>query len=306
MKKGILGGVLFLLIAGAVGAYLTLFTVNETQQALVLQFGEPKRVIKKPGLHFKIPFLQNVDFFDKRILELDAPAQEAIAADRKRLVVNAFLRYRIEDPLKFFQTVLDERRARQRLSTILESSLRRVLGESTFTAIVRDDRGKLMSHITNLVDAEAKNFGIVIIDVRLKRADLPEANSLAIYRRMQTERQREAAEIRAQGEEQARRIRADADRQVTVLQANATRDAEKLRGEGDAERNNVFADAFTRDADFFGFYRSMQAYETGLQGKDTRMLMSPNTEFFRYFNDPTGKGTVQNDPSSEGTVQKVQ
>lgn len=295
MKKGILGVVLFLLIAGAVGAYLTLFTVNETQQALVLQFGEPKRVIKEPGLNYKIPFLQNVDFFDNRILELDAPAQEAIASDRKRLVVDAFLRYRIEDPLKFFQTVLDERRARQRLSTVLESSLRRVLGESTFTAVVRDDRGKLMSEITQLVDGEAKNFGIKIVDVRLKRADLPEANSLAIYRRMQTERQREAAEIRAQGEEQARRIRADADRQVTVLKANATRDAEKLRGEGDAERNNVFADAFTRDADFFGFYRSMQAYEAGLQGKDTRMLMSPNTEFFRYFNDPSGKGTVQKD-----------
>ncbi len=293
MKKGILGVVLFLLIAGAVGAYLTLFTVNETQQALVLQFGEPKRVIKEPGLNYKIPFLQNVDFFDKRILELDAPAQEAIASDRKRLVVDAFLRYRIEDPLKFFQTVLDERRARQRLSTVLESSMRRVLGESTFTAVVRDDRGKLMAQITQLVDGEAANFGIKIIDVRLKRADLPEANSLAIYRRMQTERQREAAEIRAQGEEQARRIRADADRQVTVIKANATRDAEKLRGEGDAERNNVFADAFTRDADFFAFYRSMQAYEAGLKGSDTRMLMSPNTEFFRYFNDPTGKGAVQ-------------
>jgi len=288
MKKGILGVVLFLLIAGAVGAYLTLFTVNETQQALVLQFGEPKRVIKEPGLNYKIPFLQNVDFFDKRILELDAPAQEAIASDRKRLVVDAFLRYRIEDPLKFFQTVLDERRARQRLSTVLESSMRRVLGESTFTAVVRDDRGKLMSQITKLVDGEAENFGIEIIDVRLKRADLPEANSLAIYRRMQTERQREAAEIRAQGEEQARRIRADADRQVTVIKANATRDAEKLRGEGDAERNQVFADAFTRDADFFAFYRSMQAYEAGLKGSDTRMLMSPNTEFFRYFNDPKG------------------
>lgn len=306
MKKGLLGGFLLLLAAAAVLIFMSVYTVNETQQALVLQFGQPVKVVKEPGLKFKKPFIQNVDFFDKRILELDAPAQEAIASDRKRLVVDAFLRYRIEDPLKFFQTVLDERRARQRLSTVLESSLRRVLGESTFTAVVRDDRGKLMAEITQLVDGEAKNFGIKIIDVRLKRADLPEANSLAIYRRMQTERQREAAEIRAQGEEQARRIRADADRQVTVLKANATRDAEKLRGEGDAERNNVFADAFTRDADFFGFYRSMQAYETGLQGKDTRMLMSPNTEFFRYFNDPTGKGTVQNDPSVEGTVQKDQ
>lgn len=293
MKKGLLGGFLLLLAAAAILIFMSVYTVNETQQALVLQFGQPVKVVKEPGLKFKKPFIQNVDFFDKRILELDAPAQEAIASDRKRLVVDAFLRYRIEDPLKFFQTVLDERRARQRLSTVLESSLRRVLGESTFTAVVRDDRGKLMAQITKLVDGEAANFGIKIIDVRLKRADLPEANSLAIYRRMQTERQREAAEIRAQGEEQARRIRADADRQVTVIKANATRDAEKLRGEGDAERNNVFADAFTRDADFFAFYRSMQAYEAGLKGSDTRMLMSPNTEFFRYFNDPTGKGAVQ-------------
>jgi len=288
MKKGLLGGFLLLIAAAVILLFMSVYTVNETQQALVLQFGQPVKVVKKPGLKFKYPVIQNVDFFDKRILELDAPAQEAIASDRKRLVVDAFLRYRIEDPLKFFQTVLDERRARQRLSTVLESSMRRVLGESTFTAVVRDDRGKLMAQITKLVDAEAANFGIEIIDVRLKRADLPEANSLAIYRRMQTERQREAAEIRAQGEEQARRIRADADRQVTVIKANATRDAEKLRGEGDAERNQVFADAFTRDADFFAFYRSMQAYEAGLKGSDTRMLMSPNTEFFRYFNDPKG------------------
>lgn len=293
MKKGILGLLGILLVGSAIGLYLSLFTVNETQQAIVLEFGKPKRVIKDPGLNLKVPLIQNVDFFDKRILELDAPAQEAIASDRKRLVVDAFLRYRIEEPLLFFQTVRDERIARQRLSTILESALRRVLGESTFEAVVRDDREKLMAQITEQVNGESKGLGIGIIDVRIKRADLPEANSQAIYRRMQTERQREAAEIRAQGEEQARRIRADADRQVTVIKAEATRDAEKMRGEGDAERNNIFADAFGRDADFFGFYRSMQAYEAGLQGKDTRMLLSPNTEFFRYFNDPSGKGAVQ-------------
>ena len=290
MKKGLLGLLGIIVIGGLIALYLAVFTVNETQQAIVLQFGKPERVIKKPGLNFKVPFVQNVDFFDKRILELDAPAQEAIASDRKRLVVDAFLRYRIEEPLLFFQTVRDERIARQRLSTILESALRRVLGESTFEAVVRDNREKLMAQITEQVNGESKALGIGIIDVRIKRADLPEANSQAIYRRMQTERQREAAEIRAQGEEQARRIRANADRQVTVIKAEATRDAEKMRGEGDAERNNIFADAFGRDADFFAFYRSMQAYEAGLQGKDTRMLLSPNTEFFRYFNDPSGKG----------------
>lgn len=292
MKKGLLGLLGIIVIGGLIALYLAVFTVNETQQAIVLQFGKPERVIKKPGLNFKVPFVQNVDFFDKRILELDAPAQEAIASDRKRLVVDAFLRYRIEEPLLFFQTVRDERIARQRLSTILESALRRVLGESTFEAVVRDNREKLMAQITEQVNGESKALGIGIIDVRIKRADLPEANSQAIYRRMQTERQREAAEIRAQGEEQARRIRANADRQVTVIKAEATRDAEKMRGEGDAERNNIFADAFGRDADFFAFYRSMQAYEAGLQGKDTRMLLSPNTEFFRYFNDPSGKGVA--------------
>lgn len=289
MKKGLLGVVVFLLIVLAVGAYLTLFTVHQTQQALVLQFGEPKRVVTKPGLNWKIPFIQNVDFFDKRILDLDTSPQEVIAADQKRLVVDSFARFRIVDPLLFFQAVRDERIARSRLGAILDASLRRVLGASSFQALVRDDRSGLMDQITMQVNTEAEGFGIKIVDVRIKRADLPEANSQAIYRRMQTERQREAAEIRAQGEEQSRRIRANADRQVTVLKAEATRDSEKLRGQGDAERNAIFANAFSRDADFFGFYRSMQAYEAGLNAKDTRLLLSPNTEFFRYFNDPAGK-----------------
>ena len=271
-----------------VTAYLTLFTVYQTQQALVLEFGKPKRVIKDAGLNWKVPFIQNVEFFDKRILDLDATSQEAIASDQKRLVVDAFLRYRIVDPLRFYQTVRDERIARQRLSTILESSLRRVLGESSFIAVVRDEREDLMKQITKQVNANAKDFGIDVIDVRIKRADLPEANSQAIFRRMQTEREQEAAQIRAQGEEVARRIRAEADRDVTVLKAEATRESEVLRGQGDAERNNIFNKAFGRDPDFFGFYRSMQAYEEGLKSSDTRLLLSPNTEFFRYFNDPSG------------------
>lgn len=293
MRKGLLGGVLFVLIFILIAAYLTLFTVHQTQQALVLQFGEPKRVITQPGLNWKIPFIQNVDFFDKRILDLDTSPQEVIASDQKRLVVDSFARFRIVDPLLFFQAVRDERIARSRLGSILDASLRRVLGAASFQAVVRDRRSELMSLITQQVNAEAKDFGIQIVDVRIKRADLPEANSQAIYRRMQTEREREAAEIRAQGEEQARRIRANADRQVTVLKAEATRDGEKLRGEGDAQRNAIFADAFGRDPDFFGFYRSMQAYEAGLKASDTRLLLSPNTEFFRYFNDPAGARSSQ-------------
>jgi membrane protease subunit HflC len=288
MKKSIYA----ILIAGGalivVTAFLTFFTVSQTQQALVLEFGKPKRVIKDAGLNWKIPFIQNVQFFDKRILDLDATSQEAIASDQKRLVVDAFLRYRIVDPLRFFQTVRDERIARQRLSTILESSLRRVLGESSFIAVVRDKREDLMARITEQVNANAQDFGIDVVDVRIKRADLPEANSQAIFRRMQTEREQEAAQIRAQGEEVARRIRAEADRDVTVLKAKATRQSEVLRGQGDAERNNIFNGAFGKDPDFFGFYRSMQAYEAGLKSTDTRLLLSPNTEFFRYFNDPTG------------------
>ena len=273
----------------AVTAYLTLFTVHQTQQALVLQFGNPKRVIKEPGLNWKIPFVQNVEFFDKRILDHDATSQEAIASDQKRLVVDAFLRYRITDPLKFYQTVRDQRIAGQRLSTILESALRGTLGAASFIAVVRDEREALMALITKQVNANAKDFGIEIVDVRIKRADLPEANSQAIYRRMQTERQQEAAQIRAQGEEVARRIRAEADRRVTVVKAEATRESEKLRGEGDAERNQIFNDAFGKDPDFFAFYRSMQAYEAGLKSSDTRLLLSPNTEFFRYFKNPSGR-----------------
>lgn len=270
-------------------SYLTLFTVQQTQQALVLQFGNPKRVIKEPGLNWKIPFIQNVVYFDKRILDHDASSQEAIASDQKRLIVDAFLRYRITDPLKFYQSVVDQRIAGQRLSTILESALRGTLGAATFIAVVRDDREKLMAEITKEVNINAKNFGIEIVDVRIKRADLPEANSQAIYRRMQTERQQEAAQIRAQGEEVSRRIRAEADRKVTVVKADATRDSEKLRGQGDAERNSIFNSAFGKDPDFFAFYRSMQAYEAGLKSSDTRLLLSPDTEFFRYFNNSAGR-----------------
>jgi membrane protease subunit HflC len=232
--------------------------------------------------------VQTVDYFDKRILDLDTASQEVTASDQKRIVVDAFARYRIVDPLLFYQTVRDERNVRSRLGPIVESALRRVLGGTTFQDVVRDKREELMKRIAKIVNDEGKEFGLEVVDVRIKRADLPEQNSKNIFDRMRAERQREAAEFRAEGAAQANRIRADADRQVTIIKADATREGERTRGEGDAERNRIFADAFGRDPDFFGFYRSMQAYEQGIKSSDTRMLLTPDGEFFRYFNNPSG------------------
>ena len=298
MKRTALTVILLLVGIAVVAAYLTLFTVYQTQQALVLEFGKPKRLVTTPGLSYKIPFIQSVSFFDKRLLDLDSAPQEVIAADQKRIVVDAFARWRITDPLLFYQAVGDERVARSRLGFFLEASLRRVLGAASFEAVVRDKRHELMQTITDQVNAQAKTLGITVVDVRIKRADLPEANSLAIYRRMQTERQREAAEIRAEGEEASRRIRANADREVTVLRANATGESERIRGDGDAEKNAVFAKAFGKDPDFFAFYRSMQAYKGALKSGDTRMLLSPNSQFFQYFNDANGGSQGSGSPST--------
>jgi membrane protease subunit HflC len=288
MTRGLTLSLVVLALAAFV-AYLTMFTVSQTQQALVLEFGKPKRVISEPGLQYKIPFIQNVEFFDKRILDIDTASQEVIASDKKRLVVDAFARYKIIDPLLFFQSVRDERIASSRIGAVLEASLRRVLGGATFASVVRDKREELMHTILAQVNQEATPFGVKIVDVRIKRVDLPEANMQAIYRRMQTERQREAAEWRAEGEGASRRIRATADREVTVIKADATGESERTRGTGDAERNRVFAEAFGQDPDFFAFYRSMQAYEGALKGGDTRFLLSPDSEFFQYFNDANGK-----------------
>ncbi|MEM8878580.1 MAG: protease modulator HflC [Pseudomonadota bacterium] len=290
MGRSVFGGVLILIAVAIVTAYFTLFTVYQTQQALVLQFGQTKRIISEPGLHWKIPFIQNVVMLDKRILALDSPAQEVIASDQKRLVVDAFARYRINDPLRFFQSVGTIGVANSRLATILNSSVRRVLGEASFEAVVRDDRPELMQQILGQLGVEAATFGIQVVDVRIRRADLPEANSQAIYSRMQTARQQEAAEIRAEGEEAARRIRSRADRDVTVLVAQANQESEQIRGQGDAQRANIFAQAFNQDPDFFQFYRSMQAYAAGLASDDTRLVLSPNSDFFRFFRDPTGAG----------------
>jgi membrane protease subunit HflC len=290
MRFGVAGGVaLVLAVIAAIVGYSAIFTVYQTRQALVVRLGQPIRVVNEAGLHFKMPFIDNVIYVDKRILDLENPAQEVIASDQKRLVVDAFARYQIVDPLRFFQAVGTVQGANAQLSQLLNSALRRVLGESSFQALVRDDRSALMGRIREQLDREAERYGINVVDVRIRRADLPEQNSQAVYQRMQTERQREAAEFRAQGSQRGQEIRSRADRDVTVLIADATSKAEQVRGEGDATRNRIFAEAFNRDADFFSFYRSMQAYEAGLKHTDTRMVLKPDSDFFRYFTDPSGK-----------------
>jgi membrane protease subunit HflC len=299
MRSALFAIVVIVLALGAFAAYSAAFIVSQTEQALVLQFGKPQRVIKEPGLYFKYPLVQTATIYDNRILALDSRPQEVIAADQKRLVVDAFARFRITDPLLFYQAVTNEQVARSRLSSSMEASLRRVIGSAGFEAIVRDDRAEMMRRIAEDVNSQAQEFGIDIVDVRLKRVDLPQANSEAVYRRMQTERQQEAAEIRARGREAGQRIRSEADRKATIIKAEAERDSQILRGEGDAERNKIFANAFTRDEDFFAFYRSMQAYEKGMKADDTRLVLSPNSPFFNYFSGPYGAGTDQQTAGSD-------
>jgi membrane protease subunit HflC len=274
---GVVFGVLALVAASA------LFTVHQTQQALVLQFGNPKRIVREPGLHVKLPFIQNAIYIDRRVLDFDAVSEEVILGDQKRVVVDAFARYRITDPLRFYQTVGSEAVLRGRINTILDASLRKVMGEVPLFTVLSEDRSSLMGRIRDQANVEAKQFGIDVIDVRLKRADLPAENSQAIYRRMQTEREREAKELRAQGAEMAQRIRARADRERVVLLAEARKEAQITRGEGDATAVAIFADAFGQDVDFFSFYRSMQAYRDALADDNTSFVLSPDSEFFRYF-----------------------
>ena len=263
--------------------FFSVFVVKEINQAIVLQFGDPKRIITTPGFQVKIPFIQNVVFLDRRILSLDPPPEEVIASDQKRLIVDAFARFKITDPLKFYISVGNERVARSRLATIINSRLRSVLGTQSLATLLSEDRTKQMAIIQEGVNAEAGKFGIEIIDVRIKRADLPQANSEAIYRRMQTEREREAKEFRARGAEMAVTITSTADKEVTVILANAKKQSEIMKGEGDGLRNKIFADAFGKDPEFFAFYRAMQAYETALIGGDTSLILSPDNEFFKFF-----------------------
>ena len=267
----------------------TIFVVSQNEQALVLQFGKPIRVIKEPGLNFKTPFLQNVEYYEKRLLDFDADPKEVIAADQKRLIVDAFVRYRITDPLLFKQTVGDEMTMRSRLNAILESSLRQVVGSVPLSSVIAEKRPQIMHQIRTQVNAQAKGtaegnrgFGIDVVDVRIMRADLPAANSEGIYKRMQTEREREAKEFRAKGAEDAQKIRSQADKDRTILLAESESKAQIIRGEGDREASQIFAQAFGQDPDFYQFYRSMQAYRKALSAQDTTVVLSPDGEFLKY------------------------
>ena len=266
----------------------SVFTVSETQQALVLQFGETKRVIQEPGLKLKVPFIQNVVMLDRRVLDVDPPVESAILADQKRLEVDAYARYRIANPLLFFQTVGNEFNAEQRLATVVNSSLRRVLGNVTLLAVLSQERAKVMTDIRSQVNQEAQRFGIEIVDVRIRRADLPDQTSQAVFARMRSEREREAAEARAQGQEQAQQIRSRAERERTVILAEAQRDAQVLRGEGDNQAIRILAEATNRNPDFYTFYRSLQAYRESLGATDTTMVLTPDSDFFRYFGGTEG------------------
>ena len=279
MKKILLP---IIIVLGAT-AFFSIFIVKEINQAIVLQFGDPKRIISNPGINFKIPFIQNVVFLDQRILNLDAPPEEVIASDQKRLIVDAFARFQIVYPLKFYISVGNERVARSRLSTIINSRIRSVLGTQRLQTLLSADRTNQMALIQDGVNNEAEKFGIKIVDVRIKRADLPPANSEAIYRRMQTERNREAKEFRAKGAEMAITITSTADKEVTVILAEAEKQSEIMKGEGDGQRNKIFAEAFGKDPEFFAFYRAMQAYEKALIGGETSLILSPDSEFFKFF-----------------------
>ena len=271
------------IVVAVVLFFQSVIIVQEINQAIVLQFGDPKKIITKAGLNFKLPFIQNVVYLDKRVLNLDNPPEEVIASDQKRLIIDAITRFQIVDPLKFYISVGNERVARSRLSTIINSRIRGVLGTQDLATLLSTERTKQMTIIRNDVNEEAKSFGINIVDVRIKRADLPPANSDAIYKRMQTERQREAKEFRAQGAEIAAKITSTADKDVTVLLANAKKQSEIMKGEGDGQRNKIFADAFGKDPQFFAFYRAMQAYETALIGGETSLVLSPDSAFFKFF-----------------------
>ena len=288
-----------IIVVALVLAWSALFTVDPTQQFLVLRFGKVSHVVTDSGLNAKMPLIDNLVEIDKRILDLDMRPQEVIASDKKRLIVDAFARYKIIDPVKFYSTVATKVGADARLSTFLQSSLRTVVAKASFSAVVRDERSQLMEQIRTDVAKSAETIGIEVVDVKIRRADLPDENSQAIFDRMKTEREREATDIRARGEEEAKKLRARADRDSKVIVAEAIRDSEKIRGDGDAERNRIFAEAFNKDEEFFAFYRTMQAYEQSMKEGNTSLVISPDSSFFRYFDDPMGLGSS----SAAGSVE---
>ncbi|MET0409609.1 MAG: protease modulator HflC [Hyphomicrobium sp.] len=281
--------ILAVLGLAAVVLYSSAFIVHQNEQALVLRFGKAQPAITTPGLKWKMPFVDTVEKFDKRILDLDTTEQEVTASDQQRLIVDAYARYRIIDLLKFYQNVRYEDRVREVVGPLIESEIRRVLGSATLQEVVKDKRESLMKQIAAQVNSEGRDYGLEVVDVRIKRADLPQENLVKVYDRMRADRVREATELRAQGEAESNRVRANADKSVTIIKATATQSSDEIRGEGEAKRSAIFAEAFGQDPDFFRFYRSMQAYTAALKPEDTRMLLSPKSEFFRYFEDPNGR-----------------
>ncbi|GLK79933.1 protease modulator HflC [Methylopila turkensis] len=288
MNRNILGGFLaFVAVAALVAGYSALYTVAQTEQVIVLRFGQPVDTVTEPGLHVKVPFIETVVRIDKRILDLDLPEREATANDQKRLVVDAFSRYRITNPLRFRQAVGTIEQANARLTNVLTDALLEAIRSNNFEQIVRDRRDQIMARIRDQANREADRFGIQIVDVRIRRADLPEQNSKAVFERMQSERAQEAAQIRARGAEQAQGIRARSDRDAQVIVAEANRDAEVLRGEGEAEKTRILAEAFGANQEFFAFSRSMDAYEKSMRS-GTRLVLAPDSAFFRFFEQSGG------------------
>lgn len=301
MNRRMLLVVAVVLVVIGIFAMSSLFIVDQTQEALVLQFGQPRRVISEPGLKVKRPFIEDVIYYEKRLLDFEPPPEEVIVSDQKRLVVDTYTRYRITDPLLFYQTVSTEAAVRARLNAMVSGSLRRVLGNVTLSALLSNQRAAIMHQIRDEVSEQGKSFGINVVDVRIRRADLPEENSQAIYARMVSERQQQAAQYRGEGAEAAQTVRANADRERTVILAEAQRDAQRVRGEGDAESIKTYADAFGQDKDFFAFYRSMQAYRDALNGHTTSFVLTPDTGFFRFFENLDGAAKTVAPGAAAGT-----
>jgi modulator of FtsH protease HflC len=304
MDRRLLIVVAVVLVVAGIVAMSALFIVDQTELALVMQFGQPVRVIRDPGLKVKLPFLQDVILYDNRLLDFEPPPEEVIVSDQKRLVVDTYTRYRITDPLLFYQTVNSEAAVRARLNAMVSGSLRRVLGNVTLSALLSDQRPAIMHQIRDEVHDQGKSFGIEVVDVRIRRADLPEENSQAIFARMQSEREQQAAQYRAEGAEAAQTVRANAERERTVILADAQRDAQKVRGDGDAQSIKIYADAFGQDKEFFAFYRSMQAYRDALNGHSTSFVLTPDSGFFRFFENSNGGALGKETPPAAGAGSK--
>jgi membrane protease subunit HflC len=283
-----IAGVAFVVLG--ILAWNSLFVIEQQEQAIIRQLGAPQRVIQEPGLKMKIPFIQDVVIYDKRILDMDPPAEQVTLSDQKRLVVDTYTRYRINDPLKFMQSLGSEFQANSQLSQIVNAALRRVLGNVTMSSLLSSERLQIMSEIQEQTNASAQNFGLQVVDVRIRRADLPAETSQAIFERMKSEREREARENRAQGAERAQQIKSRAERERTVILAESQKMAQITKGQGDGEANRIYAEAYGKDPQFFAFYRAMQAYRQAIGDKDTTLILSPDSDFFKYLQGPGGNG----------------